>query len=416
MICSLPNFYQILTFLFVLPYFIMIASGLLVPSDGNHGFLSIKTLSFLGTMGCVGLYLCIRRKFSMYQLRVFCFILFALIFLLLWLLISSVYGQTSWHSQVDQFKVFLITIAVTVITLYLVNEGLTTFQAILKTIVYANFLYSFLKILLVGLHLLHIIDMWKVVHALGVRFMSMGMYGEVARLQTSVDIITPFLIFFVLQSERLGCFFRPFFKKVYCVIAFCAIMLSFSRFLFAVAILSCILYWMTLHISQLAKSFILFFIAVFIAMALIGFDNVAIMVERRLFSSDNFQSDMARVEQMQALYKEHQSFSFFGKGLGGYAPSLIRDVELLHSYEVQWAAFLLQFGLIGVTLLLIPPGIISAKLIFAPFSRVRWAFFMLFVVWLLSGFTNPLLISLTSGIIYSLFLLSATQLNRELLE
>lgn len=139
----------------------------------------------------------------------------------------------------------------------------------------------------------------------------------------------------------------------------------------------------------------------------IGPEKIHTIIARRVFSMDNFKSDELRIMQVNALLSEYENALFVGKGLGGYAHENIRDRTLLHSYEVQWVAFLMQFGFIGVLILLVPLFVIVFRLIKGKISRIKWSFCGLFLLWLLSGFTNPFLISLTSGIIYALFLVSA---------
>ena len=90
-----------------------------------------------------------------------------------------------------------------------------------------------------------------------------------------------------------------------------------------------------------------------------------------------------------------------------------RGGDIQYSYEVQWVAFLIQFGLLGFMILLIPVLLICYKLFLPPFSKLKLSFLALFGVWILSGFTNPFLISLTSGIVYSIFLLVADILNEK---
>jgi hypothetical protein len=111
------------------------------------------------------------------------------------------------------------------------------------------------------------------------------------------------------------------------------------------------------------------------------------------------------MQQIQALYREFDQAPLLGKGLGAYAVDNIRDFQLKHYYEVQWMAFLMQFGLLGVLLLMIPLGMVSYRYCLAPFSMQKLSFLLMFFLWIFSGFTNPFLLSLTSGIVYTLFLL-----------
>ena len=52
--------------LLTLPYFFLLAVGLMVPSDAQHGIFSIKSLAFLTAMGAIG---CLRRPAPENRLR-----------------------------------------------------------------------------------------------------------------------------------------------------------------------------------------------------------------------------------------------------------------------------------------------------------------------------------------------------------
>lgn len=394
----------------LLPYFILIIAGLTVPSDGGHGILSLKSLAFLATVSTVSLYLTASQKLSLSQFKILCFLLCSLTFLLAWMMISLAYGETPTSSAWDQFKICWLTVSVVAISVFVVTEKLISYATLLKTIIFANCVYSTFKVGLVLLHLMGIIHMWSIVDALGIRFMSMSILGGMPRLQTSIDIATPFLLFFFLQGKQLGITWNKRFRYFYLAVSIFAIFLSFSRFLMFVAALSFFLHFLTLQFRILVRALPIFLIACVVGLSLIGFDNVYMIVERRLFSNDNHASDQTRIEQVDALMEEHQQFPVFGKGLGGFAAKSIRDGQIMHSYEVQWVAFLMQFGLIGIVLVLLPMGMIVIKILTRPLNGSKIGLFVLFLSWLFSGFTNPFLISLTSGILYTVFLLGGKAL------
>lgn len=392
--------------LLTLPYFILLAIGLMVPSDAQHGILSVKSLAFLSAMGGIGSYAILRQKVTSGQLKLLSFACACLSVLLLWLLISLGREQTTSTSQFDQFKLFLITLAVPLTSLYLVKEGIVTPQQIIKTAIYASFAYALLKVLLVALHLLHIVNAWSLIDQLGIRYMRMGIYGGLDRFQTSVDIATPFLLFFLLNSSRLHIPFSSLFRSTFIAVSLLSTFLSFSRYLIFIYMASCFLYSLTLNARQLIKVAFLLAVASLAAFFAIGPEKVSKIIHRRVFSINSFRSDETRARQGRALLEAYNEVPFIGKGIGGYVPNHIRDSVLLHSYEVQWMAFLMQFGLLGLICLFAPLILIGWRLIEAPFSRARYAFLGTFILWLLSGFTNPFLISLTSGIIYALFCLA----------
>jgi hypothetical protein len=398
--------------LLLMPYFVLIGMGLMIPSDGQHGILAPKSLSFVLSAFFFLVYVSLKQKVYFLHLRLLWFFFNLGAFLVFWLLVSLMNDDTTNIARFDQLKLFLVTAFVPLITLYLYEEELISPQQIFKVVIYASFIYALFKVTLVVLHLMHVIDIWKLLRVLGIRFMRMNIYGGLERVQTSVDIATPFLLFFLLQSQRLGLTFSSFFRQAYIFVSITSTFLSFSRYLIFVCGLSFLLYWMTLGLHKIVKIALVLCLLSVVFVCLIGPDTVYKVAERRLFSYDNFQSDQARTSQAETLLKEFHQVPFFGKGLGGYAPDEIRDAELLHSYEVQWVAFLMQLGLVGILILFIPILIIVYSLLKDGFSLVKASFVGIFGLWLLSGFTNPFLISLTSGIIYSLFLLAALTLNR----
>lgn len=359
-------------------------------------------------------YTLFRYRITRYQLNLICFAFVAISFLLLWMFVGH-WQKNEWlDSAFDQFKIFAITIATVMMTLNLVHERLTTREKILKIIIYANFIYSLFKVLIVVLHFTGIVNMWRVLDFIGIRYMSMAMLaGNLSRLQTSVDIITPFLLFFVLQSKQLNLKLSRRFTYFYLIISIPAIFLSFSRFLYGVALVSALLYWFTLHFTGFIRVLILTVLCCICGIAWVGVDKVQILIHERFFSYDNKMSDQVRIDQINALMDALEEVPILGKGMGGYVETLIRDGAIQYSYEVQWVAFLMQFGILGFMFLLLPVLIIGFKLFLPPFTRVKIGFLSLFLVWLLSGFTNPFLISLTSGIVYSIFLLASDILNEQ---
>lgn len=400
-------------FFFLFPYFVMLISGLMVPSDGGHGFLSIKSLSFVGSVLGIMMYQLIRFYASWNQLKIIIFMIGSAGFLGMWSFISVIGEQTPAASLIDQVKIFWLTLSVIAITLFLFYEKLLTYQNFLKTLIYANLAYSSSKLIFVILHLIGVINMWDILDAIGLRYMRMGILGDLSRFQTSVDIITPFLLLFILQSDRLGLTFSRPFKIFYIVVSIFSIFLSFSRFLIFIGALSLCLHAMTLTGKAILKSFAIAIAILILAVMWIGVDNVYSMIEMRLYSHLNKDSDATRVNQTNALLEEFAYSPLFGKGLGSYAEKNIRDPVNLYSYEVQWVAFLMQFGIFGLFIILAALSAIAVPFLKGPFSRTRLAFLFLFGLWLFSGFTNPFLISLTSGIIYALFMLTGLELNRQ---
>jgi hypothetical protein len=138
-----------------------------------------------------------------------------------------------------------------------------------------------------------------------------------------------------------------------------------------------------------------------------GPSRVYKVIELRFFSEQSSKSDETRNSQVKSLIKEFEEVPFLGKGLGGHTEEGIRDNKLKHSYEVQWVAFLMQFGIIGISLIISALLLILWPMASPPFTVEKGSLLCMFLLWVLAGFTNPFLISLTSGLIYAIFLTAA---------
>lgn len=389
-------------FLTAASFLVLLAFGVVFPSDSNHGFLAPKSLAFLASFFFFALYFFSSKAIKKSQAGPMIFLLASMTFFGVWYLVGIDQSPLLPSARLDQFKVFLPTLFVPIAGYCLVKEGLVTGFQILKTMIYANLVYSLAKISLMALHVFGAINLWAFMESTGLRFMSMPIAGQIGRIQTSVDIVTPFLVYFALQAP-----FSKRFKTFYCLVSALSVLLSFSRFLMAAFAASLLLHIFTLKWTSQIKLMAGVAMLCLAAVAIAGPTQVSDVIDKRFFSQETYISDRTREVQIDALMQACNDNPLLGNGLGGYTEACIRDYNLPHAYEVQWAAFLLQFGLFGLIILLMPVGYIACRFLRPPFSRDQAGYFLLFCLWLLSGFTNPFLISLTSGTIYLIFLLAA---------
>lgn len=399
--------------LFITPYLLLLIAGMMIPSDGSHGIFSIKSLVYISSVIGLTSYVLINGQITLEQTGKMIFFLAALIFLLLWAGISVLRDSTNPGSIYDQLKLLFLTLSVVLMSLYIAGEKLLSYEAFIKTIIYANFAYSVVKLLGIGLYLFGVVDLNSFLTRIGIRYMSMTIYGDVTRLQTSVDIVTPFLLYFVLQSKTLKVEFFPSFKSAFIAVSVLSIFFSFSRFLLAIAAFSFLLHWINL---QPARKIGWLAVMTLLAMGIIfwiGLDKIHSAVEMRFFSRSAWTSDAVREMQINSLLAEFKENPILGKGIGSYSERVIRDKMNKHSYEVQWVAFLMQFGMLGLGILFIPVIYIGRQFFSKPFIFVKFSFFLMYLCWLIAGFFNPFLISLTSGIAYALFAWTALRIGNE---
>lgn len=395
----------------VVTFFLMVACGLMLPSDGNHGILSPKSLSFVAATASWILYSLSLYRYSLPQLGIYALSFLIVTFLLLWTLLGLFYGETPFSSQFDQLKIFVTTLLTVIMALFYLSTRTFSPQSLIVCALYSNFAYSSLKVVAATLHLLRIVDIVTFIRTTGFRLMSMDIHGGMVRLQTSVDIATPFLLLFLLQHRILGLALPRGFPSLALAIALLSVLLSFSRYLMFVSGCALLCHWLMLTPMRQLGGILVAATALALTTTLVGGDAIYKIVERRLFSTDNYYSDRTRSEQIAAMEEEVVHHPLLGKGVGAFAPRCIRDNQLPYSYEVQWVAFTMQFGLLGVTLLALTLLLIGWGYMTPPHTLVKGSFLAMYLLWLLSGFTNPFLISLTSGILYSLFWAGSLSLN-----
>lgn len=395
-------------------FLFLLILGLLLPSDGNHGIFSPKSVAFLSASFFFIFFFGTRLSLRASLWKGALLFLGSLVFFGIWYVVGIDQNPQIKSGQFDQFKIFMTTLLTPLIGWFLVKDKLISYETVMRTIIYTNCAYNIVKTSLMVLHLLGVIHIWTVMHGTGLRYMSMHILGDIGRIQTSVDIVSPFLIYFVLQSDHLGIRLSKKFKWIFIFSASCSVFLSFSRFLIFTFFLSIVLHICTLGFFRQIKFWILSILFSAAAIGLIGPEQVLGVIEKRFFSSDNSASDATRKEQIDAMMRTCDAHPFLGTGLGGYTTECIRDFELPYAYEVQWVAFLMQFGLLGLFVILVPVSLITWNFLRPPLTRHKLSYLVLFGIWLFSGFTNPFLISLTSGIIYMIFLLTGDQYKYDL--
>lgn len=393
----------LIRWIFIIPYLVLLIVGMIIPSDGSHGILSIKSVAFIGSTVSLLIYALFYCRLNRVQIKQMLFLSAAVSFLTIWVVISLVQGETQISSMTDQFKLFVLTISVAAMSLFIAEEKLLSYQTFLKIIIYSNFFYSVFKLVIVGLYFFGVLDLQFFLSKIGIRYMTMAIYGNMTRLQTSVDIVTPFLLFFVLQSKQLQVSFSRPFKFCYLVVSVFSIFLSFSRFLLGITFAGLFLYWCNRQVIGKMKVLLTVLIVGVLAVSWMGMERVQSIVEMRFFSIGTKDSDAVRTRQINVLLSEFEEYPLLGKGIGAYSETMIRDAINFHSYEVQWVAFLMQFGLFGIACILIPLWWIGLQYWRSPLSLMKFSCFCIYLLWLVSGFFNPFLISLTSGIIYALF-------------
>lgn len=384
----------------------LLAIGFLLPSDGDHGLLSPKGLALLALLYGMAIAFLVGVPIRSHALIPLGAALVGFL-LLSWLVALR---QGFLPSQLDQLKLLTITLVVPLVGSWLAEEDSSFPERCFQIAIAANFFYNCVKVIAFWLQWSGYLEPLYLLQNSGVRLITMEIGGGFIRLQTSLDLATGYLLHFALYHRRLAFWLPGFFLPLYLLLALFSLFLSFSRYLMAVALL--VLLAAALLRSTGSSRWLTLALSLGLLLAFVFSsegDWFYKVVDRRLFSQENYESDQMRLVQAEALCAEAEQSPFFGKGVGSYAIDCIRDPQLPHSYEVQWAALGMQLGLVGLACLSIGGLLIALPLVTHSWDGFRLTTLGFYLLFLLSGWTNPYLLSLLSGLLYFLFYLAGVR-------
>ncbi|MEY8197767.1 MAG: O-antigen ligase family protein [Colwellia sp.] len=193
--------------------------------------------------------------------------------------------------------------------------------------------------------------------------------------------------------------------QVLAVVCFLALVISYSRLLFLMFFVLLVLVLKDVNKFSFVR-FSLFGLSVSVCFIAFDVELVVSIVDAIAFRFDsgfNFESDIIRVLQFNALINMWLDAPFFGHGIGAYSIEFLRGGEAGRHflYEMQWLSLLMKFGLVGIFLIILSllyyiraQGKGAMKENFIPFVT------LLFFVF--SSFTNPYLFSSSSGVFVAL--------------
>ncbi|MCB1119221.1 MAG: hypothetical protein KDK65_04600, partial [Chlamydiia bacterium] len=280
----------------------MLLAGVVIPSDGDHGFFHVKSLLFSIASLFWLLSLWERQAFNLFQWKLLTFFFSSVLFLMLWCCVGLFWDETQLESIFGQVKVIAVTFLFVVMTLDYAQEEFFDVSTYLRVVLIGNLFYSLTKVSLVFGHFLGFFDVLDVLDLMGLRYMSMDIMGSMIRMQTSVDLLTPFLFLFVLQAPHLSKWLR--FSWFGVSVLACA--LSFSR-----------LFLFIMVVSFLMTSWRRCLVSCCVLLCLLVFEPVREAISNRYYGVETAYSDEVRTQQIAALKKEFDQYPIFGKGMGG---------------------------------------------------------------------------------------------------
>ncbi|WP_333709738.1 O-antigen ligase family protein [Pluralibacter gergoviae] len=229
-----------------------------------------------------------------------------------------------------------------------------------------------------------------------------------ARIQFPIDLASCFIIIFQMQYLKNN---RSFFNWIILLLLFFSILMSMSRIFWFICIVNVFSFLFLINKGKLKLKYMLILLGFVILLSFLFYDSIMNIIQSRLSTSNNYYSDLERTIQDLKLKEKIQSAFLFGHGIGYYIPDYLRSYVdgYKYAYESQILATIMKIGIIGFFFFLICVificfnGYSSASI---PLRLFLMRCVML-VLWLLSGYYNPLLFNVPAGMILYL----TTQVN-----
>jgi hypothetical protein len=167
-----------------------------------------------------------------------------------------------------------------------------------------------------------------------------------------------------------------------------SLFLSFSRYLLAAYLFCLFLRYLRLRKVDVISGGAVMVVGITIAV-------FSVSLAARFASNATEASDAARTEQLKYLNSSIAIHPLLGSGMGAHVNGFMRSPTLRFSYEMEWYAMAMQFGVLGLAWFLAN----LAALLWSPARRsAHPAIFALIVlIWIASGFTNPMIVSVGSA-------------------
>lgn len=316
------------------------------------------------------------------------------------------YSDASYSTsvQIKFLLTFLSTLFIVWIMYYAIMNELISPEFVLKFAIYAFVIYAIGKIainIFIVLQLLREEELRSIIrNSLGASFISTNLFFGLIRINFPPDFGIPIVLFCLITSNKLGISVSGKAKTLYIFVLLMAILIAYSRYLWGVAF--CAILFGTL---VMGKKHLIVFIVLLAGASTFALTNeeVRAAIENRFSSYAVEASDDLRDAQMTALLDSINAQPFFGKGLATYVPYLIRSKNSPYSYELQILATMMQFGIVGI----IPIFIFLAAFVSVIKTRNFFVYSMIgimYLFWILAGFTNPSLIGRAAAIVFVMFI------------
>lgn len=319
-----------------------------------------------------------------------------------WSLIGILNGQADTGQIFYQLRELGSAIVIAWLSIFFVRKGMVRPERLIATIICGMFTVSAMKIALVAGSLFFDINPIQIIQSVfgEASTVANSIDFNLVRLEFSADILGGFALFALLAPSLSGVRFSLTRKLVFClVILLGSGFLAYSRYVWFIYVVSTF----TAMIVERTWRMMAVTVLAMLVLCVPFYDVFQTIFEARFLSVGTDVSDAGRVAQARALMDEVKARPILGKGIGTHSNAYLSSDANLYAYELQWLAFLMQFGIVGETGILLLVAASAWDLILAKHPAKLWVLF-LFSLWLLASWTNSYLTSSFAGATFGLFM------------
>lgn len=336
------------------------------------------------------------------------FVAIVVICLCFWSLLGVCVGLADARDTLSELRQIAAAIGVAFFSIFGIRRGLIKAERLITVIIYGTFAVSAVKTALVAASFFTRADPVSITRLLfGDEIRVDPIILGLVRLDFAADIVGAFALFALLAPSVSGVRFGRISKLIICVVVVLGSgFLTYARaiwLVYVVGIFAAMIVeknWKIMTITLLTM----------LALGAWSYDLLSVIFEER-FIVEAETSDIGRIEQARDLMAEIEARPFLGKGLGAHFALDSRDIKQKYSYELQWLAFLMQFGIVGMVGILTLVAISARDLLRAKHPAKPWMF-LLFVLWLAESCLNPHLTTSYAGATFGLFMAMFYRMRR----
>lgn len=240
----------------------------------------------------------------------------------------------------------------------------------------------------------------------GVTFIGLDT-GTFYRVHLTSDYLLPIAIYLLLQKNINHYPLAKTKKKIYILIFTLAIIISYSRLLYAYTAVAAIFAFALSKQNNKTITASFFALPILLIYFLSSQDNILVGFITERYSGEFAQSsDGGRTRMLNALLQTFEGNIFFGRGLGAGTPNYINIENVPWYFELQWLSFAMQFGIFGFLIILSISLYPALKLLRKSISKHQISLLGLYIFWLVVGIFNGFMLTSAGGAIFLFFIIS----------